>query len=57
MVLEAERVETGQSWVPPLGALLWGTQLERLWFLVVQTETETVWPGKLSEDQTAISLF
>ena len=56
MVLEAQRGRV-RPWERGLGVLLCSLQCRMLQFLAAQTETETEWPGELSEEQTAISLF
>ena len=56
-VLEAQRAETCPDLEAGLGALRRGAQPRTLQFIAARTETETVWPGELTEEQTAISLL
>jgi len=56
-VLEAQRAEMRPDLEAGLGALWRGSQPRPLQLIAARTETETVWPGELTEEQTEISLL
>ena len=57
VVLEAQRAEMCPDLEAGLGALWRGAQPRTLQFIAARTETETVWPGELTEEQTEVSLL